>query len=424
MLACNAIAMPCCRDSDEPVTESTAQSTTLTISHLSRSLILLLAMVSALGPVAMQILLPGVPIIKESFQVSTAVAQLTLSLSMASIALATLAYGPLSDRYGRKPVLIGGMIITIIGSIMCIVAPGIEWLIVGRIVQAAGGAVGMVVARAIVRDVYDAREASSVIATLVMVMVVMPMLSPAVGGELMVRLDWHSVFYLVAICSAILLGLLIYALPETLREPVPFSGLGDMMRTYRSLLQMKSFRGYALSVSFVSVVFFSFISAAPEIMVSVFRRPATEYGYYFIIIPLGFMAGNYVTRHFGRRAGIHRMIDYGSRISILGIALALLLQAIGLHHPAALFLPIALAIFGNGITLPNAQAGAINAAPRMAGSASGLTGFMQMAFSAVAAQAVALIFNGTVYPMLLLMLTASVLSLAAFRLLAPSEEVH
>ena len=379
-------------------------------------------MVSALGPVAMQILLPGVPIIKESFQVSTAVAQLTLSLSMASIALATLAYGPLSDRFGRKPVLVSGMVITIIGSIMCIVAPDIEWLILGRVVQAAGGAVGMVVARAIVRDVYDAREASSVIATLVMVMVVMPMLSPAVGGELMVRLDWHAVFYLVAICSALLLGCLMYALPETLREPVPFSGVGDMLRTYRSLLQMRSFCGYALSVSFVSVVFFSFISAAPEIMVSVFQRPATQYGYYFIIIPLGFMAGNYVTRHFGRQAGIHRMIDYGSRISIMGIALALFLQALGIHHPAALFLPIALAIFGNGITLPNAQAGAINAAPKKAGSASGLTGFMQMAFSAVAAQAVALIFNGTVYPMLLLMLGASVLSLLTFRLIAPQEE--
>ncbi|OGT73703.1 MAG: hypothetical protein A3H44_09290 [Gammaproteobacteria bacterium RIFCSPLOWO2_02_FULL_57_10] len=406
------------------MTQSSAPSSALVINHLSRGLILLLAMVSALGPVAMQILLPGVPIIKESFQVSTAIAQLTLSLSMASIAIATLAYGPLSDRFGRKPVLVSGMIITIIGSIMCIVAPGIEWLIIGRVVQAAGGAVGMVVARAIVRDVYDAREASSVIATLVMVMVVMPMLSPAVGGELMVRLDWHSVFYFVAICSAILLGCLVYTLPETLREPVPFSGVGDMLRTYRSLLQMRSFCGYAFSVSFVSVVFFSFISAAPEIMVSVFQRPATEYGYYFIIIPLGFMAGNYVTRHFGTRAGIHRMIDYGSRISILGIALAILLQAIGLHHPAALFLPIALAIFGNGITLPNAQAGAINAAPKKAGSASGLTGFMQMAFSAVAAQAVALIFNGTVYPMLLLMLGASVLSLLAFRLLTPADDTH
>ena len=392
---------------------------TVPIQSLSRGLILLLAMVSALGPIAMQILLPGVPIIKDSFAVSTGVAQLTLSLSMAAIALATLVYGPMSDRYGRRPVLITGISITIIGSVLCILAPTIELLIAGRVVQAAGGAVGLVVARAIVRDVYDARESASVIATLVMVMVVMPMLSPAVGGELMVRYDWHSVFYLVAVLASIMLGLLLYLLPETLREPVPFTGIKNLLGSYITLLKNPLFSGYGLSVAFVSVVFFSFISAAPEIMVSVLERPATEYGYYFISVPLGFMIGNYVTRHYGQRFGIHRMIDYGSRISIFGIALAIVIHGAGYTHPAGLFFPIAFAIFGNGITLPNAQAGALNAAPKLAGSASGLTGFMQMGFSAVAAQAVALIFNGTVYPMLLLMLVASVLSLAFFKAMVP-----
>ena len=384
------------------------------INSLSKGLIVLLATVSALGPVAMQILLPSLPMLKESFEVSTGVVQLTLSLSMASIAIATLVYGPLSDRFGRRPTLICGTIITIIGSVLCIIAPGIETLLAGRIVQAAGGAVGLVVARAIVRYVYYARQAASVIATLVMVLVVLPMLSPALGGELMVRYDWHSVFYFVAILSSILLGLIIYLLPETLVEPVPFSGVGDMMRTYTRLMSIPTFRAYAFSVAFISVVFFSFISAAPEIMVSVLHRPATEYGYYFVIIPFGFMVGSYVTRHFGTKLGINQMITYGSRITIGGILLALALQLVGIHHPSALFLPVALAVFGNGISLPNAQAGAINAAPKMAGSASGLTGFMQMSFSAVAAQTVALIFNGTVYPMLILMLSAAFLSLVFF----------
>jgi len=392
---------------------------TVPITSLSKGLILLLAAVSALGPIAMQILLPGIPIIKESFAVSTSVAQLTLSLSMAAIAVATLAYGPLSDRYGRRPVLIAGISITIVGSLLCIMAPTIELLIAGRIVQAAGGAVGLVVARAIVRDVYDARESASVIATLVMVMVVMPMLSPAVGGELMVQFDWHAVFYLVAIVSSIMLVLLFLTLPETLQEPVAFTGVGNLARAYFDLLRNPIFSGYGYSVAFVSVVFFSFISAAPEIMVSVLKRPTTEYGYYFISIPLGFMIGNYATRHLGRRYGIHRMIDYGSRISIAGIALAIVIQLVGITHPAGLFFPIAIAIFGNGITLPNAQAGAINAAPKMSGTASGLTGFMQMGFSAIAAQAVALIFNGTVYPMLGLMLGASILSLVFFKALVP-----
>jgi len=129
------------------------------------------------------------------------------------------------------------------------------------------------------------------------------------------------------------------------------------------------------------------------------------------------MAGNYVTRHFGSRLGIQRMIDHGTRISIAGVVLAIVLALLGFDHPTALFLPVALAIFGNGITLPNAQAGAINAAPKLAGSASGLTGFMQMAFSALAAQLVAQLFNGTVYPMLVLMLLAAVFSFLSLRIL-------
>jgi DHA1 family bicyclomycin/chloramphenicol resistance-like MFS transporter len=149
-------------------------------------------------------------------------------------------------------------------------------------------------------------------------------------------------------------------------------------------------------------------------MVSVFNRPPNEYGYYFIMIPLAFMTGNYMARGLSKKWGIHRMISMGSRLSILGICIAIALQLGGLHHPLALFAPIALSTFGNGISLPNAQAGAINEFPAMAGSASGLTGFLQMGLSSIAAQLVALIFNGTVYPMLTLMLVAALISLWSF----------
>ncbi len=382
---------------------------------LSKRLIVLLAATSAMGPAAMQILLPALPVIKDSFQVSNDVAQLTLSLSMLAIAMGTLTYGPLSDKYGRKPVMIIGLVITMIGSIFCLFANTIESLIIWRYVQAFGGAVGLVVARAIVRDVYAAEEAASVIATLVMVMVVIPMLSPAVGGELMARFGWHSVFVAIALSSAVLVLLLLGNLPETLQEPAPFAGVSAMLGTFATLLRAPAFRGYAFCVAFVSVVFFAFISAAPEIMVSVMDRPPTEYGYYFIMIPAGFMVGNYVARRFGKSLAMNRMIHLGSKISLCGISLALILQLLGFHQPIALFAPVTLAIFGNGITLPNAQAAAINEFPKFAGSASGLTGFLQMSFSAVAAQLVAFIFNGTVYPLLILMLLASTASMLSFR---------
>lgn len=387
----------------------------LKLTRLSKQLIVLLAAVSALGPSSMQILLPALPVIKSTYDVSTEVAQLTLSLSMLAIAFGTLFYGPMSDKYGRKPIMILGLGITILGSIACWLASSIEWLIVGRFIQAFGGAVGLVLARAIVRDVYGAEEAARVIATLVMVMVVIPMLSPAVGGELLARFGFHSVFIVTAIMCVLLLTLLSYQLPETLEEPVPFKGLRAMVVTYFSLFRSRIFCGYAFCVTFVSVVFFSFISAAPEIMVSVLKRPPTEYGYYFIVIPAGFMTGNYVARYFNKSLGLDKLIAIGAAIGVSGICIALLLQLMGFNQPLALFLPIALATFGNGITLPNAQAAAINEFPKLAGSASGLTGFLQMSFSAVAAQFVAVIFNGSVYPLLLLMLGASVTSLLFFR---------
>ena len=368
-----------------------------------------------MGPVAMQILLPALPVIKDDFTVSTDVAQLTLSLSMLAIAIGTLTYGPLSDKYGRKPVMIVGLVITLIGSLFCLFANSIITLIIGRFVQAFGGAVGLVLARAIVRDVYGAEQAARVIATLVMVMVVLPMMSPAVGGELMSRFGWHSVFVVIAFLSLAIMLMMVKSLPETLQEPVPFEGIKAMLATFIRLLSSRVFSGYAFCVTFVSVVFFSFISAAPEIMVSVLNRPPTEYGYYFIMIPAGFMIGNYVARHFGHSMGMDRMIGLGAAIALGGITLAVALQLAGLHQPVAIFAPISLAVFGNGITLPNAQAAAINEFPKFAGSASGLTGFLQMAFSAVAAQLVAIIFNGTIYPLLTLMFCASLASMLCFR---------
>ena len=385
------------------------------LNRLSKRMIILLAAVSALGPVGMQILLPALPVIKQKFYVTNDVAQLTLSLSMLAIAIGTLVYGPLSDKFGRKRVMLIGIVITIFGSIVCFVADSIMLLISGRFIQAFGGAVGLVLARAIVRDVYGPEEAARVIATLVMVMVVLPMMSPALGGELMQRFGFESVFIVIAFASAIAFVFLFLWLPETLAKPVPFEGVKSMLMTFSKLFASKVFCGYAFCVTFVSVVFFSFISAAPEIMVSVLKRPPTEYGYYFIMIPAGFMTGNYVARHYGRTISIDNMIAIGASIGVFGIVLALLLQTLGMSSPVALFLPIALAVFGNGITLPNAQAAAINEFPEYAGTASGLTGFLQMAVSSVAAQAVALIFNGTVYPLLGLMLVASIISLLIFR---------
>ncbi len=384
-------------------------------TQLSKRLIVLLAAVSALGPSATQILLPAIPVIRQDFAVSDDVAQLTLSLSMAAIALGTLSYGPLADKFGRRPIIMLGLFICLLGSLLSAVAETIELLVVGRFVQAFGAAVGLVLARAIIRDVYGPAESARVIATLVMVMVVIPMISPAVGGELLIRYGWQSIGAAFAVFSLAMLLMTAWSLPETLREPVPFAGVGAMLRTFGDLMSSRVFSGYAFCVAFVSVVFFSFIAAGPEILVSVYGRPANEYGYYFILMPCGFMVGNFVSRHLVRKLHVDRLMLIGMTIAIAGICLAFALQLVGWLHPLALFAPVSLTVLGNGITLPNAQAAAINEFPQLAGSASGLTGFLQMALSALAAQLVAAVYNGTAYPLLCIMLLAALLSLGSFR---------
>ena len=217
----------------------------------TKRILILLAVASALGPIGMQILLPAIPIIKQHFLVSTEIAQLTLSLSMLSIAFGTLFYGPLADQFGRKPVLLLSLMITVLGSVLCYFALTIELLILSRVIQSFGGAGGLVLARAIIRDVYGADDAARVIATLVMVMVVLPMLSPALGGELSARFGWRSVFIVVACLSSVVLLLSQSLLSETLRERQQFSGIRPFLRSFSSLMHSPAFRGYSLCVAFV-----------------------------------------------------------------------------------------------------------------------------------------------------------------------------
>jgi len=381
---------------------------------LNRTLIILLAAVSALGPMAMQIFVPSLPWIQRYFQVPTAESQLTLSLSLVSIAVSTLAYGPLSDRFGRRPALLGGFVIFLLGTLLCALAPNIWTLIAGRIVQAAGGAAGLVLARAIIRDMCSSVDAARYIATVFMVMVCAPMVAPAIGGVLQDWLDWRASFVFMMLVSAVLLVMIQRRLQETNRRLVMFTGVGQMIGAFGTLLRCPAFSGYAFHTAFSSVIFFTFVSAAPYVMADVMARPATEYGIYFIMISMGFMLGNFTTTRLCKILGINRMILIGTAVSITGILTAYGFIASGILTPVRLFASVGVAIFGNGMTMPNAQAAAINAFPNLAGSASGLTGFLQMFLSAVSSQLVALFYDGTAFLMIHLMMVASVLSMVSF----------
>jgi MFS transporter, DHA1 family, multidrug resistance protein len=372
----------------------------------------LLAGVTALAPFSLQIFLPALPAIQASFAVSTGVAQLALSLSILANAFANLAYGPLSDRFGRRPVLLVGLVAFIAGSLGCALAPTIHLLVVGRIVQSIGGAAGMVLARAIVRDRYDRDRSASIIAYLTMAMVVAPMLAPIVGAVLIDVASWRAIFFMAAGIGVVLIWQIAVRLDET--RPAETGRIGGPLAGAGALLCSGPFWSYVLQSTFGIAVFFSFIAGAPYFMMNVLGRSATEYGLWFILISAAFMAGNLIAGRISTRVGLDRMVLAGSLLAATGAGLAFVLLLGSTWAPLALFGPMMAAGLGNGLSVPNAQAGAVSVEPLLAGTASGIAGFSQMFIAALVSQAVGMLENGTPYPMAAFMAGCGALSLAGF----------
>ena len=247
----------------------------------------LLAAMSALAPLSLQIFVPALPAIQAHFAVSPGTAQLALSLSILANAVAALSYGPLSDRFGRRPVMLGGLAMFIAGSVLCALAPTIGVLIVGRIVQSAGGAAGMVIARAIVRDLYPREQAASMIAYLTMAMVVAPMLAPSVGALLLDLFDWHAIFIAVTAIGILLAWGAQQRLHETRAGGSGGAGWSALLSGTAALVRSRAFIAYVLQSAFAISAFFAFVAGAPYYMIDILHRPATEYGLWFIVVSLG-----------------------------------------------------------------------------------------------------------------------------------------
>lgn len=376
------------------------------------ALMALLAGITALAPLSLQIFLPALPAIQTSFGSTTGVVTLTLSLSILANAVANLAYGPMSDHFGRRPVLLVGLAAFIAGSLACALAPSIEFLIGARIVQSIGGAAGMVLARAIVRDLYGRERSASVIAYLTMTMVVAPMLAPTIGAILLDVASWRAIFYLVTGVGVALFWPIVVRLAET--RPPAARRMGGLLSGAGVLLRSPAFLAYALQSTFGISIFFSFLAGAPYFMMHVLGRSATEYGLWFILVSAAFMAGNLVAGRFSPRIGLDRMVLIGSVLGVGGASLAFALLLAGFWMPIALFGPIMAVALGNGFAVPNAQAGAVSVEPLLAGTASGIAGCSQMFFAALVSQAVGMLQDGTPYPMAAFMAGCAVLSLLGF----------
>jgi len=390
-------------------------------------LIAILAAVTATGPFAMQIFLPALPAIQTSFAVSSATAQLTLSASMIAIAVGTLIYGPLSDRYGRRPILLLGLVVFVVGGLGCALAPDIHTLIAARILQATGGAAGMVIARAVARDHYGPSRAAGVIARLTTVMVVAPMVAPAIGGVLVDVASWRAIFALVCIAGIVVIGAVVILFQESHRAEDRMESAAGMLRGFAQLLASPRFVVLALYPAFSSTIFFSFISGAPYVMVVLLHRPATEYGLYFMLVAGGFMLGNFASVRLTERYPTLTLMTAGMLIALAGVLITIAFAAVGRLDPVTLFLPIMLAQFGQGVGLPNAQAEVINVFPLRAGTASALTSFSQMMFAALASQMLGVMQNGSPWPLLTLMLlgvTGALTAATVARSMRVNEGLH
>ncbi len=363
-----------------------------------RLLALLIAM-TALGPLSLNILIPALPGLVKRLTTDLGTVQLTVSLYLVGLATSQLALGPLSDRFGRRPVVLAGLALTALSSIVGIAAASIESLIAARVVQALGASTGMVVGRAIIRDLYDRDRAAAMIGWVATAMVVAPMIAPLIGGLLDTAFGWETIFVFVAAAACAVLTWAYLALPETRPDHVTGGGIRYLWSETRALLASRSFVGYVLCGTFGSGTFFCFLGGAPYVVITLMGLSSAEYGVWFVLSALGYMAGNSAAGHLSARFGVHVMIAWGVAFEIVGalisVALTPLLMTTG---PAPLFLAQSVIAFGNGILLPNSMAGAVSVRPQAAGTASGLTGFTQLGFGAIATQAMSHLVGATSSP--------------------------
>ena len=391
-----------------PLRDPTTRSSTPRETHATpwRLLALLIAM-TGVSSLSLNILVPAIPSLVAKFAADPAHVQLTVSLYLMGLAVAQLVFGPLSDRFGRRPVVLAGLALATAASTAAIFAGTIASLIIARVAQSLGASTGQTIGRAIIRDLYDREHAASMIGLITSVVVLMPMAAPLIGGILDTLFGWVSIFIFAAVLSFTVFAWAMLALPETRKFSAVAGQQGHFRADLGALAGNRRFFGYALCAGLGSAPFFSFLGGAPHVVVTMLGRTSAEYGLWFFVPSIGFMAGNFAVSRLTARFGIDALIWWGIALTIAGCLLNVFVySALPGWEMATVFLPQIVIGFGNGLLLPTSVAGAVSIRPQVAGTASGMTGFIQMAIGAGAAQLSGHVIAhaSDAMPMLLLML--------------------
>ena len=371
-----------------------------------------LVSIAGLSALTMNIFLPSLPAMAADLAVDYDRVQILVSGYIAMTALVQLIIGPLSDRFGRRPVMLGALVILLMASLICMVATSIEVLTAARMAQTAVVA-GLVLSRAIIRDMVPVEEAASMIGYVTMGMTLVPMVGPTVGGLLSDAFGWRASFAAIAVAGLLVLVLVRHDLGETNRQKS--SSFTAQFRAWPGLLTSGRFWGFTLAATFTSGAFFAFLGGAPFVGGTLMGMTPSVLGLQFMFIASGYIAGNFFSGRYARRAGIETMMLIGGGVALIGAALPILFFTQGLTTSLAFFAPQIIVGFGNGLSLPSANAGIVSVRPELAGSASGLGGAITMgggAFVSWLASAILSVETGAM-PLLLVMLACCVLALVA-----------
>src|SRR6201996_7645304 len=360
-------------------------ATDLSGAAQSKVVLMLLVAMTGIAPISLYMLVPALPLLASSFGRDISLAQMTVSLYMVGIAASMIIMGPLSDRYGRRPVLIAGLSLMVLASAGCMLAATLPQLIVARFFQALGGATGMVISRAIIRDLFSRDRVSSMISLVIGVMMIAQMLSPLTGGLLDIAFGWRAIFYLITAGALVTTVAIVLALPET-RRPRAADG-GGFRGDVGKLVTSRAFIGYVLCQVLASQIIFAFAGGGPYIVVTQMGRSSAEYGAWFATTGFAYLVGNLLCVRFAPRHSLEKLIWFGLALQVTGSLLNLLWSFLGWREaPAWLFGTQMLVMVANAFVMSNSAAGAISVRPEAAGTASGAMGFLQMGIGALVSQ--------------------------------------
>lgn len=369
--------------------------------------ILTLVLMAGLAAMNMSAFLPSLPHMTEHFDTRYEVIQLSVSGYLAVTALLQLFIGPLSDRFGRRSMMLACHAIFIIATFGCIFAPTVEAFLAFRMLQGAV-AVGLVLSRAIVRDMVPGAQAASMIGYVTMGMALVPMIAPMIGGALDQVYGWQSVFWFLALAGIAVMALCFFDQGETAKGGgISFA---QQMNDAPELLTSRRFWGYVAAAAFASGAFFAFLGGAPYVASVEFELSSFWAGVCFGAPAVGYATGNYISGRYSVSVGVNKMVRTGALIGFLGLLVALILTAMGIHSPILFFGFCTFVGLGNGMVIPNASAGMLSVRPHLAGTASGLgSAFMIGGGAALSAFAGAVIQSGGGSLMLLAIMTTTLL---------------